>query len=163
MSVTLRKLVTGGQTGVDRGALDAALERGFPCGGWCPEGRLAEDGPLPDRYPLRELPGGTTADRTERNVRDSDATLILAPGPLTGGTWLTRECCERLQRPFLKLDWNMEWRPDSPQEEAALERIRSFLDQTDCVVLNFAGPRASEWPDAYRTSVALVGALLDSL
>jgi hypothetical protein len=161
--VTLRKLVTGGQTGVDRGALDAALERGFPCGGWCPEGRLTEDGPLPPHYPLRELPGGTTADRTERNVRDSDATLILTPGPLTGGTRLTRECCERLQRPFLELEWNAERRLDSSQEEPALERIRSFLDKTDCELLNVAGPRASEWPGAYQTSAGLVGALLDTL
>jgi hypothetical protein len=159
----LRKLVTGGQTGVDRGALDAALERGFPCGGWCPEGRLAEDGPLPPRYPLHELPGGTTADRTERNVLDSNATLILAPGPLTGGTRLTRECSQRLQRPFLVIELNAERDSDSSHEPSALERIRSFLRETDCEVLNIAGPRASEWRDGYRMSVALVSALLDTL
>ena len=160
MPVTLRKLVTGGQTGVDRGALDAALERRFPCGGWCPAGRLAEDGPLPPRYPLRELPGGTTADRTERNVQDSDATLILTPGPLTGGTRLTRACCERLQRPVLELEWNVERRRDSSQEEPALERIRSFLDKTDCEVLNVAGPRASEWPEAYNIARTFIAEML---
>ncbi len=162
MSVTLRKLVTGGQTGVDRGALDAALERGYPCGGWCPEGRLAEDGPLPPRYPLREIPGGTYADRTERNVRDSDATLILTPGPLSGGTRLTRDCCERLQRPLLVIEIRADLAPDSSVEESVLRRVSTFLRETDCEVLNVAGPRASEWPDAYRASVTLVGALLDA-
>jgi hypothetical protein len=161
--VTLRKLVTGGQTGVDRGALDAALERGFACGGWCPEGRLAEDGPLPRRYPLRELPGGTYADRTARNVRDSDATLILTPGPLAGGTRLTRDCCARLQRPFLVVEVNGERGLDSSEEFRAPARIQSFLRDTGCGVLNIAGPRASEWAGAYRTSFTLVATLLDRL
>lgn len=157
--MTLRKLVTGGQTGVDRGALDAALARGFPCGGWCPAGRLAEDGPLPARYPLREIPGGTCADRTERNVRDSDATLILTPGPLTGGTRLTRDCCERLQRPLLVIVLPGE--PDPTEGSEKLARLRTFLRAADCRVLNVAGPRASEWPGGYRFSKTLLYELLE--
>jgi hypothetical protein len=74
---TLEKIISGGQTGVDRGALDAALEASFPCGGWCPKGRKAEDGPIPARYPLKEMDGPAYRLRTERNVRDSDGTLIL--------------------------------------------------------------------------------------
>src|SRR5210317_1948565 len=80
------RIVSGGQTGVDRGALDAALTLGRVCGGWCPEGRLADDGPIPARYPLQELPGGGYRARTRRNVRDSDATLIVTFGAPTGGT-----------------------------------------------------------------------------
>ena len=71
------EIVSGGQTGVDRAALDAALALGMRCGGWCPAGRWAEDGPIDPRYPLRETPSGDPAQRTEWNVRDSDATLIL--------------------------------------------------------------------------------------
>src|SRR5690606_30676655 len=94
------RVVSGGQTGVDRAALDAALRLGLPCGGWCPAGRWAEDGPIPERYPLRETESADPAERTARNVRDSDATLILSPRPLRGGTAGTREVAERLGRPF---------------------------------------------------------------
>ena len=80
------RIVSGGQTGVDRAALDAALELGIAHGGWCPRGRLAEDGPIADRYGLRETASSDYAVRTEQNVVDSDATLILHRGPLTGGT-----------------------------------------------------------------------------
>ncbi len=160
MPATLRKLITGGQTGVDRGALDAALEHGFPCGGWCPAGRLAEDGPLPQRYPLRELPDGTYADRTEQNVRDSDATLILVPGKLAGGTRLTLDCCKRHARPHLVLRLPPVLHRNHAEFERALSRAGSFLESTACRTLNVAGPRASEWPDAYANARALVTGLL---
>src|SRR5438876_1977372 len=85
------KIISGGQTGVDRAALDVALELGIPCGGWCPQGRRAEDGVIPARYPLRETPWWGYPQRTEWNVRDSDGTLILAEGEPDRGTVLTRE------------------------------------------------------------------------
>ena len=160
MPETLRKLVTGGQTGVDRGALDAALERGFPCGGWCPEGRLTEDGPLAPRYPLRELPGGSYADRTEQNVQDSDATLILAPGRLAGGTRLTLDCCNRLARPHLVVQLPYAYETDDAEFEHALSRGLASLEKIGGRTLNVAGPRASEWPDAYASARAYVAALL---
>jgi len=84
------RVVSGGQTGVDRGALDAALERGVPCGGWCPAGRLAEDGVIPARYPVTELRGAGYDERTRKNVEDSDGTLIVTFGRATGGTARTR-------------------------------------------------------------------------
>ncbi|MEE4174616.1 MAG: putative molybdenum carrier protein [Xanthomonadales bacterium] len=159
-TIELHRIVSGGQTGVDRGALDAALERGFPCGGWCPDGRLAEDGPLPERYPLTELPGGAYADRTEANVRDSDATLILTPREPEGGTRLTRASCEHLGRPCLTI----EFPPDQVLTETvehALPRLRAFLSEAGAQTLNVAGPRASEWHEAYHAGRSMVSRLLE--
>ena len=93
-------MVSGGQTGVDRAALDTALALGMPCGGWCPKGRLAEDGPIPQRYPLAETPSAATAQRTEWNVRDSDATLVILRGPAGGGTGATIRFARALGRPL---------------------------------------------------------------
>ena len=140
------KIVSGGQTGVDRAALDAALEAGFPCGGWCPRGRRAEDGSIPERYPLQEVDGGYLA-RTERNVLDSDATLIIHFGPLSGGTLRTLEFCRKHGRPCLQVDGEKL----NPAE--ASEQVLAFLESRDVQVLNVAGPRASgdarAWPFAH--------------
>ena len=93
------KLVSGGQTGVDRAALDTALSFGIPCGGWCPKGRFAEDGPIAARYPLTETPSDRAIQRTEWNVRDSDATLVIVRGPAAGGTPATIEFAKSMDRP----------------------------------------------------------------
>ena len=98
------KVVSGGQTGVDRAALDVALMLGIPCGGWCPKGRLAEDGVIPPHYPLRESDSRDYAYRTRLNVRDSDGTLILHRGVLNGGTALTLRCARELGRPVFVVD-----------------------------------------------------------
>jgi hypothetical protein len=98
-SVTLRRIVSGGQTGVDRAALDAALAVGFECGGWAPGDRMAEDGVIADRYPLVSLPNGNYRQRTRLNVVDSDGTAIIYDGLLSGGTRLTHDLCELLNRP----------------------------------------------------------------
>src|SRR5947209_11260398 len=87
----IAKIVSGGQTGVDRAALDVALELGLPCGGWCPKGRRSEGGRIPERYPLRETTSAAYPARTRRNVLYSDGTLVLTNGPPTGGTALTIE------------------------------------------------------------------------
>ena len=100
------RLVSGGQTGVDRAALDAALELGVPCGGWCPKGRKAEDGTVPDRYPLTETPSGSYSQRTRWNIRDSDATLVLSWGKPTGGVLLTLNECRKVGKPHLVIDQN---------------------------------------------------------
>jgi predicted Rossmann fold nucleotide-binding protein DprA/Smf involved in DNA uptake len=102
----LLKIVSGGQTGVDRGALDAALERGFACGGWCPCGRRAEDGRIPMRYPLRKLDSGKYLDRTHRNVADADGTLIQSRGTLTGGTNATAQFARKIGKPLLAIDFH---------------------------------------------------------
>jgi hypothetical protein len=149
----LRMIVSGGQTGADRGALDAALAAGFPCGGWCPEGRLAEDGVIPGRYPLRELAGGSYEDRTVANVRDSDATLIIHFGPITGGTRLTVEACEQLGRPCELVDASM-----TPAQAA--ERAAALVREQGVGVLNVAGPRESGAPGAREYAERVIAALL---
>jgi predicted Rossmann-fold nucleotide-binding protein len=126
------KVISGGQTGVDRAALDAAMAVGLTVGGWCPRGRRAENGPLPERYPLRETPTAEYRVRTEWNVRDSDGTLILAEGPLTGGTLLTLELArDRYRRPVLVLDLGGGADPAAVVSWVVAQHIR---------VLNVAGP-----------------------
>ena len=152
----LSKIVSGGQTGVDRGALDAALATGFPCGGWCPEGRLAEDGTITDRYPVVVLPGAGYEERTLRNVLDSDGTVILYSGTLEGGTRLTTEHCVRHERPHVPVDAAAL----SPEQAAA--EIAAFVDRERISVLNVAGPRASKWPGAHDYAFATTVKLLQS-
>jgi hypothetical protein len=134
MVTTIR---SGGQTGVDRAALDVALELGIPCGGWCPKGRRAEDGPIPERYPLRETPWSGYPQRTEWNVRDSVGTLILTVGPADRGTALTARIAERLGKPYLKLDLLA-----APSAAA----VREWAGAHNVQVLNVAGPRESSSP-----------------
>ena len=101
---TLKKVVSGAQTGVDQGALDAALAINFPCGGWCTAGRKSEEGPIPGRYPVNELAGASYPERTKRNIGDSDGTLILYDTNLSGGTALTASVAESLSKPCLAID-----------------------------------------------------------
>ena len=147
----IERIVSGGQTGCDRAAFDAALALGIPLGGWVPRGRLAEDGVIPARYPnLREADSADPAVRTEHNVRDSDATLLLSHGSLTGGSALTRELCERIGRPCLHADLL----------GPAAERVRGWLARVRPAVLNVAGPRASEDVGIYAAARALLAEVL---
>lgn len=137
LTFMLTKIASGGQTGIDRGALDAALEAQFPCGGWCPEGRRAEDGVIPERYPVTELPGAGYRQRTKRNVMDSDGTLIIYFGELSGGTRETLRFCERLGKPALTVDG-----AQISIDTAAAAAI-DFIAHHRISVLNVAGPRES--------------------
>lgn len=135
-------IVSGGQTGADRAALDFAIRSGVPHDGWCPRGRLAEDGPLDARYHLRESPSAAYAQRTEWNVRDSDATVLFTTrSELTGGTKLTGELAERMGKPLLHLCAD----ECGPLEAAA--QLRKFLVENAVERLNVAGPRASQDAD----------------
>jgi len=145
------KIVSGGQTGVDRGALDAAIAMGAAHGGWCPRGRLAEDGPIPDRYQLSETDSAEYPIRTEQNVLDSDATLILCRGRLSGGTELTLRLAERHRRPHLVVDLRD---PCPPQE------VRRWLQTQGVQVLNVAGPRESQSPGIGAEARGFVEAVL---
>jgi predicted Rossmann-fold nucleotide-binding protein len=132
--VILKRIVSGGQTGVDRAALDAAISVGLEHGGWCPRGRLAEDGIIPPEYQLRETWSADYPARTEQNVRDSDGTLILCHGPLQGGTDLTWRMTQRHAKPCFVVDLSQ------PPEQAA---ARQWLNEQQIETLNIAGPRES--------------------
>lgn len=153
--ITLARIVSGGQTGVDRGALDAALAATFPCGGWCPEGRMAEDGAIPPHYPLTELPGADYKQRTKRNVMDSDGTLVIYFGELSGGTEKTVRYCEELRKPVLVLDGDTL----APEEIAAM--ASEFVIANKIATLNVAGPRESTHAGAADYSRRTVSRLLE--
>jgi hypothetical protein len=133
--MAVKKIISGGQTGVDRSALDAAISLGIAHGGWCPLWRLAEDGRIPECYRLQETDSPDYPVRTERNVLDSDATLIIFRGQLSGGTLLTLHFAEEHGRPILAVDLDL---PISPAE------FQQWLQDNNVEVLNIAGPRESQ-------------------
>ena len=143
----IARLVSGGQTGVDRAALDVARELGIPSGGWCPKGRKAEDGKIEDRYPLVETPSSSYSQRTRWNVRDSDGTLIMTWGKPTGGTLLTVNACRRIGKPYYVIDLGDEGNRAAIILHIARDWIAAKLPRG---VLNVAGPRASENPAIYE-------------
>ncbi|NJN47734.1 MAG: molybdenum cofactor carrier [Candidatus Competibacteraceae bacterium] len=148
----LGKIVSGGQTGVDRAVLDAALDLGMPCGGWCPKGRLAEDGVIPSRYPLTETHSSKYPFRTAYNVRDSDATLILTRGEPTGGTALTAHLAASYRKPLWVVDL---------QQGLAVKPVVEWITRRPAVqVLNVAGPRESQCPGIYSQAYTYLQALL---
>ena len=145
------KLISGGQTGVDRAALDAAIALGIPHGGWCPCGRLAEDGRIADCYRLQETDSPDYPIRTERNVLDSDATLILCRGRPSGGTELTLRLAEQHARPCLVIDLDSEADPAD---------VCRWLQKHAVETLNVAGPRESQSPGIETLARAFVAAVL---
>ena len=152
----LKKIVSGGQTGVDRAAWDAALECGIPIEGWCPRGRRAEDGIIPDRYPCRETPLAAYEQRTSWNVRDSDGTLVITCGEPTGGTAYTIAQALFWKKPYLRYDICAE------HPEMGIKRIRDWLSSHQIQVLNVAGPRERTIPGIYQQAYALLKRLFCS-
>ncbi len=147
----IRMIVSGGQTGVDRAALDAAATCGITTGGWCPKGRRAEDGVIPERYPLTETGTRDYAERTVLNVRDADATLILCRGRLAGGSLFTRDSARSEGRPVHV--WSL-------VDPGGIRETRAWLRSTRPDVLNVAGPRESGEPGIHGEALAALVALL---
>ena len=153
----IEKVVSGGQTGADRAALDVAIELGIPHGGWVPKGRKTERGPLPAKYQLKEMPTADYPKRTEQNVIDSDGTMIVCHGPLTGGSEYTRRMADKHDKPWIHVDTSR------ISVEAAVEFVRAWINGSDVKVLNVAGPRASKDPRIYITVRKLLTAVLESM
>jgi hypothetical protein len=147
----IRKIVSGGQTGVDRAALDVAKELKLERGGWCPHGRLAEDGRIPE-YLLQETPTPVYAERTELNVKGSDGTLVLTCGSPTGGTAYTITCAQRHGKPYYVVDLT---------QLADVLSTRQWLRSASIRVLNVAGPRHSESPEGYGLAYEFLMKLLN--
>jgi len=170
--VTLRRVISGGQSGVDRAALAAARVAGLAIGGWCPPGRASEDGPIPPDLPLIETPAECSPDapevprslRTEWNVRDADATLVLSPAAGAPGSrsaddpgtaWAVR-CAERYVRPLLVVS------PDAPSASSAAREIVLWLAAREIAILNVAGPSEGTCPGIGESALALLSSVFEN-
>jgi len=142
----IKKIISGGQTGVDQAALDVAIKLAVAHGGWIPKGRLTESGPLPAKYNLMETLSSSYAERTEKNVQDADGTLIISRGLLTGGSEYTREMASKHDRPWLHIDLSQ-----MAAFQAAVA-INQWILQNEIEILNVAGPRASKDPSVYKNA-----------
>lgn len=152
----ISKIVSGGQTGVDRAALDFAIEKDFEFGGYVPKGRIAEDGKIDQKYiGLIETETSDSSERTARNITNSDATLILSNGKLAGGSKITEELAERLQKPHFHVDFSC-----ANSDKALIETL-DWLSSVYCLKLNVAGPRASEDPHIYDQTKRFLAQLFD--
>jgi hypothetical protein len=150
----LKKIVSGGQTGADRAALDFAIKNKIPHGGWVPKGRIAEDGPISEKYDLKEMPTDSYHARTEQNVIDSDGTLIISHGPLTGGSRYTYEMAKQHRKPCLVIDLAR------TKVYEAGATIMIWVTGNKISTLNVAGPRASKNRHIYDQVMEILGHVL---
>ena len=151
--MVIQRIVSGGQTGVDRAALDVARELGVPSGGWCPKGRTAEDGVLAACYKMKETPTADYPLRTEWNVRDSDATLVLTRGEPTEGTAFTIELARRLRKPSVVVDL---------AQQTNISPLLDWISTHNIQTLNIAGPRESKCPGIYAEASKFLRHVLSS-
>jgi hypothetical protein len=154
MRFMIERIVSGGQTGVDRAALDIAVRNHLPHGGWCPRGRRAEDGRIPDRYHLDETSTPEYAERTRLNVRESDGSLILARGRPDGGTALTMDYAAACHKPLFVIDLDA---------GTDARKFRDWLERNKIKILNIAGPRESKQPGIYAQACELLQDLVEAL
>jgi len=150
----IEKIISGGQTGADQAALDAAIKLGIPHGGWIPKGCITEDGPLSNRYNLIEMPTVSYPDRTKKNIRESDGTLILSHGRLTGGSEYTRKWALKYDKPMLHTDLS------SVTSFVATVLINDWIVEHDIKVMNVAGPRASKDSKIYQSTLDIIESVL---
>jgi hypothetical protein len=150
----IEKIISGGQTGADQGALDAAIRLGIPHGGWIPKGRITENGPLPDKYHLIEMPTKSYSARTKKNIRESNGTLILSHGRLTGGSEYTEKWVIKYDKPMIHIDLSSV----TPFDAAVL--INDWIVDYDIKVMNVAGPRASKDSKIYQSTLDIIESAL---
>ncbi len=150
----IEKVITGGQTGVDRAALDAAMRLNIVCGGWCPAGRWAEDGEISDHYPLAETESPDPSERTALNLGKADGVLILTDGPLDSGTEFCCELTEKLEMPCLVFDF---------AGHGHVADVRDWVQGSNVAKINIAGPRESNNPGIYELSIGFLTELFGSL
>jgi hypothetical protein len=149
LQILCQRIISGGQTGVDRGILDACLDNTFPCGGWCPSGRRAEDGVIPKRYPLSETKEKEYSVRTHKNVEEADGTLIIFDTAHSPGTQLTADIACRLKKPFRKIN-----------AETPIKNILIWMYLNKIKTLNIAGPRESEAPGCSKAAYQIISELI---
>ena len=146
----ITKIISSGQTGAEQAALDSAIQLDMPHGGWVPKGRITQEGPLPDKYKLREIPDDSYPSHTEKNVIDSDGTLIISRGKLTNGSEYTRKMAMKHHRPWLHIDITKD------AKFHAATRIVSWIFDNEIRILNVAGPRASKDPEIYLDAMNII-------
>lgn len=144
-------LISGGQTGVDRAALDFAIKSNIPCGGWCPRTRKAEDGKIPEKYPLKEAGSVRYQHRTRLNVKDSNATLIITDGSYSRGTELTARIAIQYAKPFFKI---------ADKDNKNIKELLKWLGRYKPEILNVAGPRGSEGSEVYKLAFIILKKVL---
>ena len=154
----LRKIISGGQTGVEQAALDAAIKYNFSHGGWIQKGRKTEDGILPYEYKLKELNSGAHPNYTEKNVINSDGTLIISHDKLKGGSVLPRRLAKKYNRQFLHINL------DETPAFIAASKINNWIIEYDIEILNVTGSRAGKDPKIYEVVKYIIeGVILLSL
>lgn len=141
------KIISGGQSGVDRAALDFALKFDIPVGGWCPNGRLAEDGIINKKYPLKETITSDYDERTQKNVEESDGTLIITINTSDKGTDFTRHICNELSKPIIEIDIGDNF-------ESNKNKLTTWISKHKITILNIAGPRESSRPGIYKAAIS---------
>jgi len=151
------KIFSGGQTGVDRAGLDVAIELGIAHGGWCPKGRMAEDGRIPEKYELQEIDSRNYVKRTIMNVLDSSATLIITRKEMGKGTLLTKNIAEKNKKSLLIIQINVR------VSQKKVDEITQWLKKTNPQILNIAGPRESTNPGIYTVAFRLLKRVFEQI
>ena len=150
----LKKIISGGQTGADQAGLDAAIKHNIPHGGAIPKGRMTEDGALPEKYNLEVMATKSYPKRTEKNVINSDGTVIFTHGKLTGGSLLTRKKAVEHDKPFIHLDLT------AIEIKGTVVALQGFIENNSIEVLNVAGSRASKDERIYNTVFEVIDGIL---
>jgi hypothetical protein len=151
--MTLKKIISGGQTGADQAAFDAAINLGIPHGGWIPKSRRTEVGTLPGKYKLKEGPSSSFPESIEQNVIDSDGTLVISHGETTGEYLLTFKFAEHHKKKLLHIDLK------NSKGFKAAQLVKSWIALNDIKVLNVSGPCESDDPNIYEDTVSLLKAV----